>query len=344
MRLTLPFVAGLAAGLLLTLGASCGGSTLPCDSTSCSGCCDSAGQCLQGTSLNACGQSGEACRVCGTGEVCQFNACRSGSGGGSGGGGGGSGGGGGGGVGGGAAGGGSGGGATGGGGGGAVGGGGGGSVGGGSGGGGGGPAGGGAGGGLGGGLGGGVGGGAGGGGGTVVTVTTGNCGTVQACSGNLIGTWFYTQACADDPLADYRQYCQTISTVSSNTTLSGEITFTNGTFTRRVTTNFTTTVNLPAACAALGCSAIESLLRNTVPTATCVAAGQGCNCTLTGSSTLNESGTYTVQGGVITTTTSGGMGRRFDSCVSASPNGDVLKLRESTAAPVERGTTTLMKL
>ncbi|MCC6337411.1 MAG: hypothetical protein IT380_25865 [Myxococcales bacterium] len=166
---------------------------------------------------------------------------------------------------------------------------------------------------------------------------------VTPCAGNLGGTWFYTAACADDPLADYRQLCPTISTVSSNTTLSGQVTFTAASVTRTVTTTFTTTVNLPASCASLGCSAIEQLLRNTVPTATCAAAGQGCNCTLAGSSTFNESGTYTSQNGVISIT-AGSTTRTFDSCVQGSGNSAVLELRERTTNATEQGTTQLMKL
>ena len=196
---------------------------------------------------------------------------------------------------------------------------------------------------MGGGIGGGSGGG-GGGGGTVVTVTTGSCGMVTPCPGNLVGTWFYTAACADDPLADYRSLCPGITTVSSNSMLSGQLDITATTVTRQVTTNYTTTINLPASCASLGCPTIESLLRQTVPTATCAVATSGCDCTLSGSSTLNETGTYTqAASGVVTV--NGTTTRTFDACVTGSGLSQQLKLRETSAtSATEKGTTTLMKL
>jgi len=102
-------------------------------------------------------------------------------------------------------------------------------------------------------------------------------------------------------------------------------------------------VNLPASCASLGCATIESLLQSSAPGATCVAAGSGCDCTLSGSSTLNESGTWTEANGVITVTTSTTT-RTFDGCVTpGSP--DTLQLREttSTLGNTEKGTTTLTR-
>ncbi|MEW6435168.1 MAG: hypothetical protein AB1730_27015, partial [Myxococcota bacterium] len=175
-----------------------------------------------------------------------------------------------------------------------------------------------------------------------VTVSTGNCGMVTPCAGNLVGTWYYTAACADDPLADFRSLCPGITSVSSNSQLSGRVDFTATTVTRTVTTTYTSTVHLPASCASIGCAAIQSLLQNTAPGATCVAAGSGCNCTLSGSSTLNESGTWTESNGVITVTTSSTR-RTFDGCVTAGAP-DTLQLREtSTTSNTEKGTTTLTR-
>lgn len=173
-----------------------------------------------------------------------------------------------------------------------------------------------------------------------VTVSSGSCQMVTPCSGNLVGTWHYTGACVDDPLSDVRTLCPSISVVNSTSTLTGFAVFSATALTRQVSTTYTTTINLPASCAALGCATIESFLRASVPTATCTAAGAGCNCTLSGSSTLNETGSYTVSNGVVTETT-GSTVRTFDACVT---NGTSLRLRESSAtAGTERGTSTLTK-
>lgn len=176
-----------------------------------------------------------------------------------------------------------------------------------------------------------------------VSVTTGSCAMVTPCSGALDGTWFYTAACADDPLADFRQACASVTTVSNTSTLAGRLDFVGAQVRRQVTTMYATTVNLPASCASLGCSTVQSILRTTVPSATCATAGSGrtgCDCSLSGSSTLTELGTYSASGGVVTITTPNKT-RTFDTCVT----GTSLQTRETTAgmSGTERGTTTLTK-
>ena len=339
----------LAVTAGFVLGTACGPPVSKC-ATTCLGCCDTSGVCQAGSSFNACGQGGSTCRSCSSTETCSLNVCSSsGLGGGAGGGSGGGTGGGslGGGTGGGSTGGSSGGGGTGGGG--SGGGTGGGSTGGGTGGGsnGGGTGGGSTGGGTGGGTTGGGTGGAGGGtgGGSTgtppnVNVTLGNCGMVTPCAGNLVGTWFYTTACNDDPLADFRQYCPTLSTTTNNTTLSGRIDFGTTSVTRTVTTNYSSVVNVPASCNTLGCSTIQSLF----PVgSTCVASGGGCNCTISGNSTFNETGTWTTNNGVITVVTPNTT-RTFNSCVAVSTSTTMLLRENGAAVPAtELGTTLLTK-
>lgn len=289
------------------LGTACGPAGSKC-ATTCLGCCDTAGVCQAGSQFNACGQGGSACRSCSSTETCSLNICSSS---GSGGSGGGVTGGGGGVTGGGTGGGGTGGGMT-----------------------GGGTGGGGAGGGV-------TGGGTGGGGvPPSVNVTIGSCSMVSPCNGTLPGTWFYTAACTDDPLVDYRGICPTISTTTNNTTLSGRIDFTASSVTRSVTTTYSSVVNIPTSCNTLGCATIQSIL----PAGTsCVAAGGGCDCTISGNSTFNETGTWTSANGVITVTTPTTT-RTFDSCVTVAGT-TTMQLRENgtTVPATERGTTTLTK-
>jgi hypothetical protein len=178
---------------------------------------------------------------------------------------------------------------------------------------------------------------------TSVSVTTGSCAMVTPCAGALEGTWFITAACADDPLADFRQACSSVTTVSNTSTLTGRLDFVGAQFNREVATTYATTVNLPAACASLGCSTVQSILRTTVPTATCTTAGSGrtgCDCSLSGSATFSERGTWTSTGGVVTLI-SPNKTRTFDTCEAAAS----LKMRETTSGltGTERGTTTLTK-
>ncbi|MFZ5442701.1 MAG: FG-GAP-like repeat-containing protein [Myxococcota bacterium] len=74
----------------------CSPKPTACDNTTCSGCCDAAGQCQPGSASTACGSAGNVCTPCLTGQVCNLGICQAGAtGGGAGGGGGGTGGGGG---------------------------------------------------------------------------------------------------------------------------------------------------------------------------------------------------------------------------------------------------------
>jgi hypothetical protein len=84
---TRPLLAGFIVGIALALSPSCGG-TKACGPSTCTGCCDSSGDCQLGASNNACGQLGAACNVCQFGQSCSFGTCSGGigQGGGSGGG------------------------------------------------------------------------------------------------------------------------------------------------------------------------------------------------------------------------------------------------------------------
>jgi hypothetical protein len=178
-----------------------------------------------------------------------------------------------------------------------------------------------------------------------VNVSAGSCQSVVPCSGDLVGTWFYSVACADDPLADVRKSCAGITTVSSSSKLSGRLDFTATTVTRVVDTTYATTVNLPTSCnTQVGCSVIAKVLQQSVPTASCMAATNGgCDCSLSGSSNLTESGTWTNAAGVLTITTPTKT-RTFDSCVMSGIAPTSLRLREtSTTSGTELGTTTLLK-
>src|SRR4051794_27510403 len=65
---------GAALGLALAVAPSCGGQP-HCSASNCSGCCDANGQCSQGTTGNACGNTGKLCTVCAPTENCQLGTC-----------------------------------------------------------------------------------------------------------------------------------------------------------------------------------------------------------------------------------------------------------------------------
>jgi len=86
MRTIKGAVLGFAVGFAVAVFAGCGPTKTTCDSTSCSGCCDSAGQCQGGTQATACGSAGISCTACITGQSCIGGVCIGGTGGGGGGG------------------------------------------------------------------------------------------------------------------------------------------------------------------------------------------------------------------------------------------------------------------
>jgi hypothetical protein len=173
-----------------------------------------------------------------------------------------------------------------------------------------------------------------------VSVTTGSCMTVTPCAGTLTGTWFYTAACADDPLADIKGLCPTVSTITSTSTLTGRLDFSGTSVIRQVNSSYAMTINVPDSCVMnVGCATIQTVL----PNATCSAATgprTGCDCQVSGTSMLNESGSYTAAAGVVTLTLPSKT-RTFNTCVT----GSTLVTRETTngLTSPERGTTTLTR-
>ncbi|MDP3504060.1 MAG: hypothetical protein Q8S33_27225 [Myxococcales bacterium] len=64
--------------LLLCTASACGPVQRPCGPSTCTGCCDSSGQCQSGGSTSACGTRGAVCQVCGgSSATCVTGLCSS---------------------------------------------------------------------------------------------------------------------------------------------------------------------------------------------------------------------------------------------------------------------------
>ncbi|MDP3499708.1 MAG: adventurous gliding motility lipoprotein CglB [Myxococcales bacterium] len=61
--------------LLLTLSTACGRTTLPCEPSTCSGCCDGYGNCQAGTVNEECGVGAKGCVFCARGATCTQGLC-----------------------------------------------------------------------------------------------------------------------------------------------------------------------------------------------------------------------------------------------------------------------------
>jgi hypothetical protein len=162
------------------------------------------------------------------------------------------------------------------------------------------------------------------------------------CGGDVVGRWFYTAACVDGSvLSQVSQACAglggTVTVTNITGTTRGDVTFTPTTVTRTVQTNLTATINVPAACAVVGCASIREALDNIYDSVTCMPSGDGCNCTISHATTVNDGAmAYTTANGVISV---GGGARTYAYCRT----GNSLVYRETSMPMMEPGTLTLEK-
>ncbi len=153
----------------------------------------------------------------------------------------------------------------------------------------------------------------------LIAVTTCNE-TFTACGGDPTGTWQYTSACSDPDMTTTAnqqiaaQYptCSTMFT-SVALSLGGSVTLGSGTYSQAITESLVTQMSLNSACfaavnsgvslSATTCNQYQTgLNRVTGASATCGYDGANCNCADSLSRQDNESGTYTVSGLTMTST------------------------------------------
>jgi hypothetical protein len=134
------------------------------------------------------------------------------------------------------------------------------------------------------------------------------CDKVNACGGDMVGEWKMTAACADPPKAT--TLCDAATAVVGAATVTGTASYKGDmTFTLMGMVDATATLTLPASCLMQGgktltCSQIQTILA-TDPTAkliSCTASGTGCKCLNPYHSVLNNTGTYSVSGSMVTLT------------------------------------------
>jgi hypothetical protein len=132
-----------------------------------------------------------------------------------------------------------------------------------------------------------------------------------ACGGDIVGNWSVTSSCVRfmGPLDDPQ--CPT-ATVDATVHFSGTASYTaTMTYTQSVTQSGTETILLPAACLSASCAQVDQALQASPPDGAtsihCVTAGSGCSCTATlMPQSTTETGTYTLSGTGVNTTSSAG--------------------------------------
>lgn len=171
-----------------------------------------------------------------------------------------------------------------------------------------------------------------------VTLSVDNCPALTPCGGApLPGTWHYTAGCVNNPFTAARQACGQITFSNLQGTVKGSVVFESALVTRRVTTNVSGVINVPASClqGVITCAQMQTQLRQRYPNATCSAAGAGCDCTVSDEQQIQDASAYSVAGSTITV----GSGT-YDYCLAPA---STLKYRRTDQANVEDGLMTLTR-
>ncbi len=162
---------------------------------------------------------------------------------------------------------------------------------------------------------------------------SGSCTSSAACGGSLVGTWKLVDACETAIPQMSNSACPGETFQVGSVSINGTVTFgTDMTYSIALTESVTDTLNFPASCLTVGgvtltCSQIAQSINTATaspdaglsPT-TCASSGSGCTCTLNDqTTTIDESGTYTISGGTFTTASANGGGMGGGSyCVSGN--------------------------
>jgi hypothetical protein len=174
---------------------------------------------------------------------------------------------------------------------------------------------------------------------TVNITLSGACPALTACGGGLVGEWWYSAGCMEDPFPGIKQYCSSATYSGQSVTVTGKVVYTASTVTRTGTAIAKGNIHVPSSCAWVGCSTIENgILNNGCSSATCSSGSSGsCDCVVNCVGPINESFPYTVSGGVIHVAAS--PARNHDYCV----NGPTLEYHQTDTQPAESGWYTLSR-
>jgi len=157
------------------------------------------------------------------------------------------------------------------------------------------------------------------------------CGKVQPCGGNLVGSWKLSSSCSDAASLELGiTACPTARVDSVSQKPTGTASFTaNGAYSVIGSNDVTLSFTLPADClaaqggTATACAAVHAGIQaevgSTYKSGSCVVKGADCSCTTVfNPQAIDEAGTYTTEGTVVTTTATGDTASSTDYCVQGS--------------------------
>ncbi|HET6150386.1 MAG TPA: hypothetical protein VFH68_22795 [Polyangia bacterium] len=142
----------------------------------------------------------------------------------------------------------------------------------------------------------------------------GSCAMVANCGGDVVGDWTVTSSCAKGSGTVTFNGCSTPGSVSASVKITGTLSFGSDlTYEAHGMITGSESILYPAAClttaqgVTITCDQLTQFLAGTrIATGKCTASNGGCSCNLAiGPQSSDESGTYTVSGGILTTTPTG---------------------------------------
>jgi hypothetical protein len=169
------------------------------------------------------------------------------------------------------------------------------------------------------------------------TAGAGNGCAFDPCGGNVVGTWSAQTACGDFASASQAAFAAypacaglvesaTLGTFSMTATFSTDATYsTSGSATVNIAMGLTqacltamsgqpTTLDA-SVCQSFGTSLAQ---QSGITGASCTFTNGNCACQYTGTSTLSETGTYSVSGSTLTLTATGGTASSGQFCVQGT--------------------------
>lgn len=156
-----------------------------------------------------------------------------------------------------------------------------------------------------------------------------SCSTPAACGGDVVGTWKVTSSCISISGLGSSADCPQETLKVSNITASGSVTYKSDmTYTAQRSLAADLNITLPSSCLTfqgitVTCAQLQMGIsgdpNSGFKSINCVAAGAGCSCTgKIAQDQMNETGTFTTAGNVLTETTTGGKADANDYCVQGN--------------------------
>ncbi len=158
------------------------------------------------------------------------------------------------------------------------------------------------------------------------------CPALDACGGDVVGTWDVTGGCFELPIEEALSRCPGAEVTRREGRARGRVTFDASFADRLAQSEVLVEIVVPSFCAGFvgGCSGIATMIAGQVPDSSCVTEASGdCRCAARQVTSIDDADGYVVEGNQIVSAT---LGRRWDYCIE----GDALRYRDVTPGATDR--------